>query len=85
MSNLSGPETDLLRTLVRRSGRDATGFQALALPNASIRVLGPQGAAVYRLDGWQQRFVQHLQQGYFDGHPPAVRANGTTSAAGGTG
>ncbi len=85
MADSSVSQTQFLRNVVRDQGRDASGFEAATLPNGSVRVLGPRAAAVYPHAGWVERFVAHLQQGYFDGHPPTVRAKGAVSAAGGTG
>jgi hypothetical protein len=67
MPNFSPAETQLLRHLIRFSGRDPAGFEALVLPDSTIRVLGPRGATVYPIEGWVSKFVRHLHRGFFDG------------------
>lgn len=74
MTNLTPAETQLLRHLVRLSGRSPIGYAASVLPSSSIRVLGPRGAVVYPIEGWVSKFLRHLHQGYFDGVPSGLAA-----------
>jgi hypothetical protein len=67
MTNLSPAETQLVRHLVRLSGRSPVGYAAAVVPANSIRILGPRAAVVYPLEGWVSKFMRHLHQGYFEG------------------
>lgn len=83
----SSPETRLLRNLVRLHGRDPDGFQATVMPDRTVQVMAPSGAAFYPLEGWTSRFVRHLHQGLFDARRPALVSaeHAATSGGGGTG
>ena len=64
------PEKRLLHSLLRLHGRSPAGFSATFLPDGSVSVVGPHGAAFYPEAAWTSRFLRHLRLGYFD----AVRA-----------
>jgi hypothetical protein len=75
MKDFSPHETQVLRTLLRDNGVDPTGFQARVVAG-SIEVDGPGATVCYPAEGWQHRFVEHLQRGLFpsqlhrDASPP---------------
>ena len=83
----ASPETRLLRSLVRLHGRDPSGFQATVLPDRTVQVMAPSGAAFYPLEGWTSRFLRHLHRGFFDARQPALVSalHAAPSGAGGTG
>lgn len=85
MSAHRSPETRLLHSLVRLHGRDPGGFQATVLPDRTVQVMAPSGAAYYPLDGWTSRFVRHLHNGFFDARQPAMVSSDHAFASGGGG
>ncbi|MBA2962003.1 MULTISPECIES: hypothetical protein [Ramlibacter] len=68
MKNPSPDVSKLVQNLVRLTGRDAHGYEAFVLADASIAVRNSTAAAYYPLEGWTSRFIRHLHQGFYD--PP---------------
>ncbi len=58
--------TQLLRNLVKYTGRDPAGFEATVLDDGSISIRGPGAAAFYPAEAWTSKFVRHLHRGFFE-------------------
>ena len=74
MMSFSQARTQLVYELVRSTGREADCFAALVDHRGFVCVRSESTVVVYLHEGWTDKFVRHLQRGYFD--LPAGRTRG---------